>query len=98
VESWTGYDTNDSFSAVFGVPRVPDVRLLQALNTGGGGESALGRHAVAALLNAAHPNIDYFFTQAEVIQMVQDAYASGDYEGTKDTFEIFNELEGDINS
>jgi len=92
----TGYSPDDSFKAVFSVG--PDVTLLQALNTGGGGEAALGRHAVAALLNAAHPNINYEYSVGEVIAMVQDAYATGDYEGTKDILEDYNELEGDINS
>ena len=97
-ESWppTGYNTGQTFSAVFGVGP-SNKTLLQVLNTGGGGKKALGRHAVAALLNATHPNIDYFFSEAEVIQMVQDAYASSDYEGAKDILEVFNELEGDIN-
>jgi hypothetical protein len=92
-----GYEPNDpdqTFLDVFGVG--PDNTLLHVLKTGGGKDKALGRHAVAALLNAAHPNINYFFSEAEVIQMVQDAYASGDYEDVKDILEAENELEGDI--
>jgi hypothetical protein len=81
---------------VFGVG--PDSSLLRALNAGGGGEQALGRHVVAALLNAAHPNINYAYTVAQVIAMVQSAYATGNFEGVKDTLEDNNELEGDIGS
>jgi hypothetical protein len=96
LDDWVGYDPAQYFDDVFGVG--PHVTLLQALETGGGGAAALGRHATAALLNAAHPNINYEFSEAEIIAMVQDAYASGDYEDVKDTFEGYNELEGDINS
>jgi hypothetical protein len=53
---------------------------------------------VAALLNAAHPNINYAYTVAQVIAMVQSAYATGNFEGVKDTLEDNNELEGDIGS
>lgn len=79
------------FDEIFGVG--PDVTLLEALKTGGGGENALGRHAVAALLNAAaNSGVDYLYTTDGVIQMVKDAYDSGEFEWTKDLFEYENEL------
>ena len=68
--------------------------LLQALKFGGGGLKALARHAVAALLNAAHPDIDpapEYDTPAEVIAAFQAAFASGDYETTKDALQASNE-------
>ena len=65
--------------------------LLQVLKLGGGGYKALMRHAVAALLNAASPNVNYFYSEAEVIAMVKAAFASGDYEATKDLLEAQNE-------
>jgi hypothetical protein len=92
----TGYVPTQYFDNVFGVG--PHVTLLKALQTGGGGAKALGRHATAALLNAGHPNISYDLSKANIIAMVRDAYATGDFEGVKDVFEGFNELEGDINS
>jgi len=55
--------------------------LLQSLQ-GGGGSGTLGaakillRAAVAALLNAAHPNLDYPRTPAAVISAVNTALAS----------------------
>jgi hypothetical protein len=64
--------------------------LLQALNLGGGGQSALARHATAALLNAADsasasPELPeaYPFTSSEIIAAVQwvcglDADINGD--------------------
>lgn len=97
--AWTGFTTGQSFEAVFGVD-VPGVNgsysLLDALNDGGGGYHALNRHAVAALLNASNPSVNYKYTTAEVIQMVQDAYASGDFEATKNLLAAQNELGGSI--
>ena len=49
----------------------PDITLIDALNLGGGGNNALARHAVAGLLSAAHPGVDYDYTVAEVIAFVQ---------------------------
>ncbi len=89
-DSWVTYDQDDLFSDVFGVG--PDITLLQALKTGGGGENALGRHAVAGLLDAASLDLDYMFTQAQVIQMVVDAYTTPDFEGIKSILEEENEL------
>jgi hypothetical protein len=82
-DSWVGYDTTDSFSEIFGVPY--NKTLLQALQAGGGGQAALGRIAVAALLDSSSLNFRY--TPEEVIQMVKDAYATGDYVTAKNTLE-----------
>jgi hypothetical protein len=89
-DSWVGYSQGDSFSGVFGVPY--EKTLLEAAQTGGGGEKALGRHAVAALLNASSPDVSYAYTTAEVIALVQDAWATGDYESAKNLLEVENEL------
>jgi hypothetical protein len=88
-DSWVGYDPSDIFSVVFGVG--PSITLGEAVQLGGGGENALIRHAVAALLNSTALD-DYPYTTAEVIAMVQAAYASGDFEETKDALEAANEL------
>ncbi|HUT92893.1 MAG TPA: SdrD B-like domain-containing protein [Thermoguttaceae bacterium] len=96
-DDWTDpYDPEDNYNDTFGVSDDPDLTLLGALERGGGEENALGRHAVAALLNAAHPGIDYAFTTAEIISMVQSAYATGEFEAIKDQFEAENELEADL--
>jgi hypothetical protein len=90
LNEWVTYATGDDFNAVFGVG--PSVTLLTALNTGGGGEAALGRHAVAALLNASS-SVDYFYTVAQVIGIVQDAYAigtKGAFNDAKDDLEAQN--------
>lgn len=95
-DSWTaaGYAPENSFSAAFGVSASGNPTLLQAAKTGGGGEKALLRHATAALLNAAHPDVNYAYTVSEVISMVQQAYSSGSFESVKNLFEAANEGPG----
>lgn len=92
-DSWvpTGYWTTDDFELVFGVNASfdPDT-LLDAVWLGGGGEYALARHAVAAILNAAHPQINYYYSVAEIIAGVQNAYATGNYEPFKDSLDAAN--------
>jgi hypothetical protein len=68
--------------------------LLQVLGQGGGGFFALGRHAVAALLNSAHNDLDYAFTTAEVIAMTNAAIDNCNPNPTKDQFAQNNELGG----
>ncbi|MBI4201562.1 MAG: hypothetical protein HY532_00405 [Chloroflexi bacterium] len=77
-----GYTPDMKFSDMFGrvitvgvggKATVTDPTLLQAVTATGGGVSALARHAVAALLNSAHPDVNYALDTASVIQMVQDA-------------------------
>ncbi len=64
---------------------------LQALQANQGGLAALTRHAMAALLNAASPDVAYAFTQAEIIQLYNDAVAGLiDVEATKDDFDAAN--------
>jgi hypothetical protein len=89
--AWEGYSPLDSYDAVFGVASSFNSTLIAALNRGGGGENALGRHAVAALLNAAHSGVDYAYSEGEVIQIVQDAYVTGDFTGAKDQLATENE-------
>jgi len=95
-EYWTNYETGDSYNDVFGVEDPDSPTFLQALERGGGGHEALGRHAVAALLNAAHPNVDYAFTEDQIIDMVQQAWATGDFEAIKDQLVVENERGADL--
>lgn len=94
LDSWTGYATTDGFNATFGIGTnwfSNGYSLLDGLKDGGGGKSALARHAVAALLNAAQGF--YPMTQAEVIAAVQAAYASpSTIESTKNALADYNEL------
>ena len=53
---------------------------------------ALTRHAIAAVLSAAHPGVDYPLTVAEIVDMVNDAYNGlADVEDTKNLLAGFNE-------
>src|SRR5262249_41024761 len=73
---WTApYTATLSFDSVFGITQEStSLTLLAALQRGGGGTQNLARQGVAALLNAAHPRINFAFTVAEVIALVRAAY------------------------
>jgi hypothetical protein len=93
-EEWPArFDPEDEFDEVFGVVIAddPDLTLGEALELGGGGENALARHAVAALLNAASGDVDFEFTVAEVINKVQEAIETGNIEEVKNELEDENE-------
>ncbi|MGH2402582.1 MAG: hypothetical protein ACRDE6_07700, partial [Candidatus Limnocylindria bacterium] len=87
-DSWvaTGFTTGQTLESVFDVPDIlglDNSTLLQALSFKGGStiegaSQILLRAAVAAVLNAAHPDVNYQFTLAEVIADVNAALASGD--------------------
>lgn len=91
--SWTApYTPTTAFSAVFS-NAFPGMTLLQVLGQGGGGMKALGRHAVAALLNTASANVAYDLTTAQVISSFNSAYASGNagtIETQKNLFDMLN--------
>jgi hypothetical protein len=75
-EAWeaTGYSPDQQFSDVFGfeVPGHEDLTLFEALSLSGTGEYSLIRHGVAGLLNAAHPDVNYRYSESTVISKVQD--------------------------
>lgn len=92
LEEWapTGYAPGDDFDTTFGVDYFnPDITLEQAVNLGGGGVNRVARHGTAALLSAAHPDVDYPYTVAEVIAYVQS--------GNVDDLVTANELGCPIN-
>lgn len=97
-EAWVGYLPSQTFASVFGVavPGQPaGLTLGAALELGGGGVNALARQAVAALLNAAHPEVDYPLSEAQIIAMVSAAITSGNadtIESLKDTLDEANNL------
>lgn len=89
LDAWegTGYSPDQSVSSVFAsaaaYPGLADVTLAQALRLKGGPtvEAAAGlllKHAVAALLNAAHPDVNFALTEAEVIDLTNANLDSGD--------------------
>jgi hypothetical protein len=89
---WGGISQSTSFNSVFGVssPFPNSLTLLAALQQGGGGANALGRHAVAGYLNASTPGMNYAYTVSQVITMVHNALVSGNattIENTKNSLE-----------
>jgi hypothetical protein len=83
----TGYSPNQPLERVFDVPdqcALDSVTLLDALGFRGGDEGECGttrillRTSVAALLNAAHPEIEYPLSTADVIAEVNATLARGD--------------------
>ena len=89
-DSWVGYAPSDLFSSVY-EDAFPGMTLLQVVSQGGGGLKALGRHTVAALLNASG-TVDYAYDVQGVIDAFNGVYPGGDYEGLKGDFEYENEL------
>lgn len=89
---WVDYSPTDDYETVFGVNASFTLTLLETLWQGGGKEKALGRHAVAAILNASHPDINYYYSVAEIIAIVQDAYVTGKFNAAKDLLEKQNQL------
>lgn len=82
LDSWerTGFKTTDPFNKVFGFTQYLKnngtpytlLEVMRELNGSGDPISTnLGFHAVAALLNAAHPAVNYGYTAGEIISMCQ---------------------------
>ncbi len=89
TDSWSpaGFNPAQQVLSVFaeasGYPALGSEALLQALKLGGGRDLEgavrnLLRQAVAAVLNASHPGVDYPRPLAQVIGDVNVALASGD--------------------
>jgi hypothetical protein len=92
-DSWPSpYYPEMQFSDVF-EDAFPGQTLLDVVSTGGGGLEALGRHAVAALLNGASDGVSYDLTADQVIDMFNDIYpgTEDEYEALKDIFANYNE-------
>lgn len=77
--SWMAYSQGDRFDSIFGVDAAGNKSLKRSLRSKGAKRRGLGRHATAALLNAANPGVNYMYTTGEVISIVVDAYTTGDY-------------------
>ncbi len=98
-DSWTDpFDPSDPFSDHF-EDAFPSMTLLEVLKQGGGGLKALGRHTVAALLNAASPDVAFAFSPAEVIDAFNDVFegSKAEYTALKNQFATENEKGCPIN-
>lgn len=78
------------FSVAFQTSSGNGLTLMDALKLRGGGNEALMRQAVAALLNAGNGELDYRYTTDEVVEMFKQAAESGSYETVKDLYEAAN--------
>ncbi|MCC6075301.1 hypothetical protein ACFPTX_01620 [Pseudomonas sp. GCM10022188] len=89
VGSWVGYSPSQTVDSVFSLPsgsissELSGDTLLEALDYPGGGDLVgaariLLRAAVASLLNASHPDVDFPLTESEIVSQVNAALASGD--------------------
>lgn len=90
-DSWpAGYLPGDLFSAYF-EDAFPGKTLLQVLQQGGGKLIALGRHTVAALLNAASSGVDYPLSVQQVINAFNAGFPASNYGPLKGRFEELNQ-------
>ena len=110
-EHWVDYYPLDKVGDVFEIPgELPNSFFLSsqflwfALQFGGGSgvfgaAKILLRAAVAAVLNAEHPDVSYFLTGGEIITAVNNALASLDRDtmlNLKDTLDYNNKLCSDL--
>lgn len=94
----TGYTPRQRVGSVFTTAptAIKKLTLRKGLKLRGGRAKALTRQAIAALLNAAHLRVDYPLTESDVIDMVNDAFASGKrttIKSLKNTLDDFNDLD-----
>jgi hypothetical protein len=104
LDAWVTYTPGQTLGSVFTLTGdfagLAGVTLLEALSFEGGptitdAAEVLLRQAVAALLNAASPDVDYPLTEAEIIAQVNAALASGDREtilALAEQLDTFNNL------
>jgi hypothetical protein len=90
-------------------PGIYNPTLIEAIAAKGGVNEektppvydALARHAVAALLNAAHPDVTYPLTEQEIIDAVALAISNGDTtdaEPLKNMLDMYNNAGGGIDA
>jgi cysteine-rich repeat protein len=91
-DSWVGYNSDALFSSVF-EDAFPGETLLDVLNRTSGGLSALGRHAVAALLNTSSGDVNYGQTPQDIIDAFNATFPGDDveYEALKNSLSVDNE-------
>lgn len=95
----------ETFNEVFGVTQYVRndgsaytlLEVMRELNGNGDPISTnLGFHAVAALLNAAHPAVNFGYTSGELIALFQDNYLTNP-EKLKNSLEMLNQRECPLN-
>jgi hypothetical protein len=105
TSEWVGLSPGQTLESVFDIPDslgLDNKTLLQALKFGGGrgvkgAAQNLCRQAVAALLNAKHPDVDYALSSSTIISRVNSALASGSrttIERLKNELDRYNNAHG----
>ncbi|MDO9468740.1 MAG: hypothetical protein Q7J36_15680 [Thiobacillus sp.] len=98
LDSTDGLQKADTFNAVFSVDQYRRsngtpytlLEVMRELNGNGDPISTnLGFHAVAALLNAAHPNVNFGYTSGEIITLFRANMHNG--AALKDSLMMLNE-------
>ncbi len=108
LDDWVNYVPSDKTGDVFNLPHqlsCLNKSLLKALKFGGGSgvvraAMLLMKQSVAAILNAAHPGINYPLTESEVINTVNEALNTLNRKtmlSLKNTLDDYNNLGGDLN-
>jgi len=72
-----------------------ELTLWQALKQKRGWDpkaSKFAKQAVASLLNAAHYDINYYYSEIEIIHMTQDAVVNDDYKDITKEFKKYNKM------
>ncbi|MBW8371052.1 MAG: hypothetical protein K0M66_08765 [Thiobacillus sp.] len=101
LNAWigTGFQTTDTFNTVFGVTQYVKsngtpytlLEVMRELNGNGDPISTnLGFHAVAALLNSAHPDVNFGYTSGELITLFQNNYLTNS-DRLKNSLAMLNE-------
>ena len=100
---WDGFSSKQSFETVFGI----DIGMIRqgwstlngdyltlgrALELSGDGKAGLIREAVAALLNAGDEDVNYFYSAAEVVKIVKDAFATRCFDAAAEKLDHQNDL------
>jgi hypothetical protein len=99
-DCWECYGPDTPFSEVFGVEisvgkgkkGADGPTLMGALNGNGGGVTALARQAVAALLNACDPDIDYPLSEVDLIDGIYELLTDGSAEEISEAEEYLDYL------
>lgn len=87
-EAWPISDA--PYGSIFGAE--PDIMLSEALQFREGKEKACLWHAAAAYLNALNPEVDYFYTQIDIEDIVVMVYLTEKFEMPKGMFEAANDV------
>jgi hypothetical protein len=79
-------------ASVTGDKNKKGLKLVQALQLKEGKLDLLIRESVAAMLNAAHPQIHYPHSVSEIMTMTQIAISTGDYDETMNVLKKANDV------